>query len=124
MMNNETTTIDEVITRIKEKAQELSYYSKFEHNTEMYKYCMTRAAECEQLAFWLKELKEYRIAFNTVIDEKMKNVEIKAVCDKKIDEFTNEMLKKIEFEENNTDKRTAFKSLKKACKDTVEKLKD
>lgn len=61
-------TIDEAIKHCEEKAKELYKEADTEHNCnhkELGQYCFKCAKEHEQLAEWLKELKEFREKNNT-----------------------------------------------------------
>lgn len=60
--------IGEAIKHARDKAQEQRYYANFEKG-KMYRSCVKCAEEHEQLAKWLEELKEYRIAFDLLLKD-------------------------------------------------------
>ena len=61
-------TIIEAIKHARDKAKEQRYYANFEKG-KMYRSCVKCAEEHEQLAKWLEELKEYRIAFDLLLKD-------------------------------------------------------
>ena len=61
-------TLDEAIKHAREKAKEQKYYAVFERGSN-FSSCIKCAEEHEQLAEWLEELKEYRIAFDLLLKD-------------------------------------------------------